>query len=54
MHIRHIIIAIVFGIVIAFAMQYVLGGNLIGHLIVTIPAALLGAWFGVKNMNRKH
>lgn len=50
---RHIVLAIVFGIVIAFAMRYVLGGNLIGHLIVAVPAALAGAWFGVRNMSRK-
>jgi uncharacterized membrane protein len=45
MPLRQIIFALIFGVVIAFAMRYMLGGELIIHLLVAIPAALFGGWY---------
>lgn len=49
MPLRQIIFAIVFGVVIAVVMQFVLGGNLLIHALVAVPAALAGGWFAAKN-----
>lgn len=49
MPLRQVILAIIFGIVIAFSMRYVLGGELAIHLMVAVPAALAGGWYASRN-----
>jgi uncharacterized membrane protein len=45
---RQIIFAVLFGVVIAFVMRYALGGELLIHLLVAVPAALAGGWFAMR------
>jgi uncharacterized RDD family membrane protein YckC len=52
MPLRQIIFAIFFGVVIAVAMRYALGGELLIHLMIAIPAALAGGWFASRNRSR--
>lgn len=49
MPLRQIIFAIIFGVIIAVIMQVLLGGNLLIHIIVAVPAALAGGYFASKN-----
>lgn len=41
---RHIVFAALFGVAIAIAMHYMLGGQLWIHLAVAVPAALAAAY----------
>lgn len=52
MPLRQIVFAIVFGVVIAVVMRYVLGGSLLIHALVAVPAALAGGWFAAKNQKQ--
>ncbi|MGI9399657.1 MAG: hypothetical protein ACR2O0_00250 [Rhizobiaceae bacterium] len=49
MPLRQIIFAIVFGVAIAVIMQVLLGGNLLIHMIVAVPAALAGGYYASRN-----
>lgn len=53
MPLRQILFAVLFGVVIAFAMRYALGGELLIHLMVAVPAALAGGWFASRNRSRR-
>jgi hypothetical protein len=45
MPLRQVVLAVIFGVVIAVAMRYILGGELLIHLAVAIPAAVFGGWY---------
>lgn len=52
MPVRQIIFAILFGVVIAIVMRYVLGGDLVIHLLVAVPAAIAGGYYGSRKKSR--
>ncbi len=45
MPLRIIVFAVIFGIAIGVAMDYVLGGNVVAHIAIAVVAALAAGWF---------